>query len=67
VLLDTRVLQSGDGWKMLLDALPPFPVSRDINDINRRLRGEKLSGVVQMKQAQPVRISTRGRQLSLLK
>jgi len=59
VLLDTRVIQPGDGWKMLLNALPPFPISRDINDIRRRLTGEKLCGVVQATQTQVSMISRR--------
>lgn len=45
MLLDGRVLASGEGWEMVRAALPPFPVSKDIQDIRRVLDGEPLKGV----------------------
>ena len=43
MLLDGRVLQPGKGWTMILDALPPFPLSRDPADVMRHLAGVKTS------------------------
>lgn len=45
VLLDKRVLSEGDGWRVLRSALPPFPVSRDLEDVRRVLQREALAGV----------------------
>ncbi len=43
MLLDGRVLQPGKGWTMILNALPPFPLSRDPADVLRHLAGAKTS------------------------
>lgn len=43
LLLDGRVLQPGPGWQMIIDALPPFPLSRDPRDVLRHLAGAKTS------------------------
>lgn len=43
MLLDGRVLQQGKGWQLILDALPPFPLSRDPGDVLRHLAGAKTS------------------------
>lgn len=41
VLLDNRILYSGAGWKILLNSLPPFPLSRDVRDVGRVLAGDR--------------------------
>lgn len=46
VLLDPRILGTGESWKILKAALPPFPVSRDLEDARRVLVGEPLVGLV---------------------
>lgn len=48
VLLDCRVLQAGDGWQAMRGALPPFPLSRDMEDIRRRLDEQPLHGTGQV-------------------
>jgi ATP-dependent DNA helicase DinG len=45
LLLDARVMGVGEGWKMLRNALPPFPVSREIQDIENLLTNQPLIGV----------------------
>lgn len=47
VLLDTRVLQPGDGWQAMRAGLPAFPMSRDVEDVRRRLDREPLRGMGQ--------------------
>lgn len=47
VLLDTRVLQPGEGWQAMRAGLPAFPLSRDVDDIRRRLDKEPLRGMGQ--------------------
>ncbi len=56
LLLDARVMGPGDGWQLLRNALPPFPVSREIQDIENLLQGHPLIGV-----APPPRATARRR------
>jgi len=58
LLLDKRVLSEGDGWRQLRAALPPFPVSRDLEDIGRRLYGGALLGVAPPPRARSIRRGT---------
>lgn len=51
LLLDGRIMQDSGGFKQIRDALPPFPVSRDVEDGARLLRGELLQGLPKPVQA----------------
>ena len=42
VMLDNRILGKGS-WSKLRQALPPFPISRDIDDVRRFLDGEPVT------------------------
>lgn len=57
LLLDTRLLSPGEGWQAIRAGLPPFPLSRDVGDIRRRIDGVPLAGT-----GQPVvgRVRNRG-------
>lgn len=46
VVLDKRLLDAGQTWGTLKSALPPFPVSRDLEDAGRFLRGEPTQGLL---------------------
>jgi len=46
MILDTRILKGGAGWKKLREALPEFPVSQSVRDIRAILDGEPLGGVM---------------------
>ena len=45
VLLDNRISKSYGCWDILRKALPPFPVSRNLNDVGNVLAGRDLVGL----------------------
>lgn len=46
VLLDNRLNDHGSGWAMIREALPPFPRSRSLQDIDKVLSGQPLGGLL---------------------
>lgn len=46
VIMDPRIIEPGKSWGVLRAALPPFPVSRDIEDVGRVLAGQPLLGAL---------------------
>lgn len=45
IILDPRLVDPGECWELLRAALPPFPISRKIEDVANVLNGSPLVGV----------------------
>ena len=54
VVLDSRLLNAGEGWQALRRALPAFPLTYAVEDVRRVLCGDELEGRPQAVQARRI-------------